>query len=259
MPPESTAAAFSIQKWARFQKHRLICKLAQNAEDPITLESIQATPPHQLFTYFDGRKIWAYDGPAWAQWILKHRQHPLTKNVLDARTMHQCFKSAAQSALHSPQNKELRACLEAWMRPVRLVHIQRNDPRPTRLLQSKWRKPRTQWGLILYVSPLYKFMGAEVDVQRALVVRFDVEPAYPAASSSSSSVARSYQDRILDGGKGFVAVGSTRASALKLRCVLKDLSKGTLTEAELNGVESDDDDDDEDWDEGGEGSSISTE
>lgn len=73
------------------------------------------------------------------------------------------------------------------------------------------------------------------------MVRFDVEEIQ---KSPSSAVDKSYQDRMLDGGKGFVALGSNAASARVMRRTLKALSDGTLTEAELTGL---DDDDDEDW------------
>jgi hypothetical protein len=95
--------------------------------------------------------------------------------------------------------------------------------------------------LILYVSPLYRFLGADVDVKRSLVVRFDVEEIQ---NSPSSAVDKSYQDRMFDGGKGFVALGSNAASARAMRRTVVALSDGTLTEAELAGLESDDDDGD---------------
>lgn len=238
----NAAAAYKIQKWARFQKHRLLCKYARNTQDPITLDNVADIPRHQLFTYIDENgKIWAYDGPAWAQWILKHRMHPLTKEVLDANTMSRCFNAAARAALHCPAEKELRKCLKEWMRPVRLVYMQKNVPRKSRLLQRKYRKRRAHWSLILYVSPLYRFLGADVDVKRSLVVRFDVEEIQ---KSPSSAVDKSYQDRMVDGGKGFVALGSNAASARAMRRTVVALSNGTLTEAELAGLESDDDDGD---------------
>jgi hypothetical protein len=238
----NAAAAYKIQKWARFQKHRLLCKHARNSQDPITLDNVTDIPLHQLFTYIDNDgKIWAYDGPAWAQWILKHRMHPLSKTVLNAHTMKQCFEAASRSMLHLPTDKELKECLKEWMRPVRLVYMQKNVPCKSRLLQRKYRKRRAHWSLILYVSPLYRFLGADVDVKRSLVVKFDVEEIQ---KSPSSAVDKSYQDRMLDGGKGFVALGSNAASVRVMRRTLEALSDGTLTEAELAGL---DDDDDEDW------------
>ena len=239
----SNAAAYKIQKWARFQKHRLLCKYARNSQDPITLDNLIDIPRHQLFTYIDDDgKIWAYDGPAWAQWILKHRMHPLTKTVLSPHTMKQCFDAASRTVLHCPADKELKQCLKEWMRPVRLVYMQKNVPCKSRLLQRKYRKRRAHWSLILYVSPLYRFLGADVDVKRGLVVKFDVEEIQ---RSPSSAVDKSYQDRMFDGGKGFVALGSNAPSARIMRRTLEALSNGTLTEAELVGLDSDDD---EDWD-----------
>jgi len=158
----SISAAMRLQRWVRWHAHRRLVQLARNTEDPITLDAVAGTPLHQLFTYVDpAGGIWAYDGPAWAQWILKDRRHPATKARLDWRALCACFQAASRVALRHPGDRGLRACLSAWLTPVRIVHLRRMEltthaARPRFTHRFRFTAPRRHLGVIFYVSPMMR-------------------------------------------------------------------------------------------------------